>query len=89
MWVRSSGHRSSVKSAARMNSAVVLFLEKVEQVNRLVEPPLPSVDPFRRCGVRPRWPAGRLVVRGERKMQGLQKNKWRRCRRVRLKRALR
>ena len=30
------GH-GSVKSAARMNSAVVLFLEKVEQVNRLVE----------------------------------------------------
>ncbi|TWW74497.1 Transposon TX1 uncharacterized 82 kDa protein ORF 1 [Takifugu flavidus] len=30
------GH-SSVKSAARMNRAVVLFLEKVEQVNKLVE----------------------------------------------------
>ncbi|TWW61835.1 hypothetical protein D4764_04G0004820 [Takifugu flavidus] len=30
------GH-SSVKSAARMNRAVVLFLEKVEQANRLVE----------------------------------------------------
>ena len=30
------GH-GSVKSAARMNSAVVLFLEKLEQVNRLVE----------------------------------------------------
>ena len=30
------GH-GSVKSAAQINSAVVLFLEKVEQVNRLVE----------------------------------------------------
>ncbi|TWW53390.1 hypothetical protein D4764_0178810, partial [Takifugu flavidus] len=30
------GH-GSVKSAARMNGAVVLFVEKVEQVNRLVE----------------------------------------------------
>jgi len=30
------GH-SSVRSAARMNKAVVLFVEKVEQVNRLVE----------------------------------------------------
>ncbi|TWW61025.1 hypothetical protein D4764_05G0011150 [Takifugu flavidus] len=30
------GH-SSIKSAARMNRAVVLFLEKVEQVNKLVE----------------------------------------------------
>lgn len=30
------GH-SSVKSAARMNKAVVCFLEKVEQVNMLVE----------------------------------------------------
>ncbi|TWW64981.1 hypothetical protein D4764_22G0006280 [Takifugu flavidus] len=30
------GH-SSVKSAACMNRAVVLFLEKVEQANRLVE----------------------------------------------------
>ena len=30
------GH-GSVKSAARMNSAVVLFLDKLEQVNRLVE----------------------------------------------------
>ncbi|TWW62760.1 hypothetical protein D4764_04G0014070 [Takifugu flavidus] len=30
------GH-SSVKSAARMNRAVVLFLQKVEQVNKLVE----------------------------------------------------
>ncbi|TWW61012.1 Transposon TX1 uncharacterized 82 kDa protein ORF 1 [Takifugu flavidus] len=28
---------SSIKSAARMNRAVVLFLEKVEQVNKLVE----------------------------------------------------
>lgn len=31
-----TGH-SSVKSAAQMNKAEVLFLEKVEQVNRLVE----------------------------------------------------
>jgi len=30
------GH-SLVRSAARMNKAVVLFVEKVEQVNRLVE----------------------------------------------------
>ena len=30
------GH-ASVKSAARMNSAVVLFLDQVEKVNRLVE----------------------------------------------------
>ncbi|KAK9533206.1 hypothetical protein VZT92_008344 [Zoarces viviparus] len=30
------GH-SSVKSAARMNSAVVIFLDQVEKVNRLIE----------------------------------------------------
>lgn len=30
------GH-STIKSASRMNNAVVLFMEKVEQVNQLVE----------------------------------------------------
>ena len=42
------GH-GSVKSAARMNSAVVLFLEKVEQVSRIVETTkitLSNVPPF-------------------------------------------